>query len=86
MKQSYVTQVGWVDQALCRKFNDPEIWFPDEAGDTAAGQEAKEICMQCPVRTACLEWALANNEWGIWGGMGISQRARLKTTRRRVTA
>jgi WhiB family redox-sensing transcriptional regulator len=86
MKLSYVTQAGWVEQALCRKFNDPKIWFPDEAGDTEAAQEAKEICKQCPVIEACLEWAIDNNEQGIWGGMGISQRARLKTTRRRATA
>jgi len=82
MKQSYVGQASWVDQALCRQFNDPEVWFPNEASNTEAAQEAKDICAMCPVKEACLEWALANNEWGIWGGMGWSQRARLKRTRR----
>jgi WhiB family redox-sensing transcriptional regulator len=86
MKQRYATQAGWVEQALCRQFNDPEIWFPDEAGDSETAQDAKAICTLCPVKDACLEWALANNEQGIWGGMGSSQRARLKTTRRRATA
>ena len=86
MKQNYASQAGWIEQALCRKFNDPEIWFPNEAGKSDEGQEAKDICKQCLVIDACLEWALANNEQGIWGGMGSSQRARLKTTRRRATA
>jgi WhiB family redox-sensing transcriptional regulator len=31
--------------------------------------EAKGICLPCPVREACLGWALRNQiAFGIWGG------------------
>ena len=56
---------AWQTRAACRG-HDPAIFFPDR-GETQA--EAKRICMSCPVRVDCLEWALANHErFGIWGG------------------
>lgn len=37
-------------------------------------QAAKGVCLTCPVAQDCLEWALANNEAGIWGGTSEKQR------------
>jgi WhiB family transcriptional regulator, redox-sensing transcriptional regulator len=57
---------------------DPELWFPAN-GDRAAADRAKAICRSCPVRPACLEWALAANErTGIWGGTTPNERRALR--------
>jgi WhiB family redox-sensing transcriptional regulator len=59
---------------------DPELWFP-ASGDRAAAERAKAICRICPVRSACLEWALAANErTGIWGGTTPNERRALRRT------
>ena len=59
---------------------DPELWFPAN-GDRATAERAKAICRICPVRSACLEWALAANErTGIWGGTTPNDRRGLRRT------
>lgn len=43
-----------------------ELFFSESLDDIAA---AKALCLECPVRLACLEGALARQEpWGVWGG------------------
>lgn len=55
----------------CR-LHDPEIWFPvGEVGQGAIMQAelAKAICHGCPLKDACLDWALRTGvPYGIWGG------------------
>lgn len=42
------------------------LWFTETADAT---RRAKELCQDCPVRTACLAGALERREvWGVWGG------------------
>ncbi|MFY9916551.1 MAG: WhiB family transcriptional regulator [Nocardioidaceae bacterium] len=49
----------------CRE-NDGDLWF---AESTAAAELAKQLCLTCPVREACLAGALERSEpWGVWGG------------------
>lgn len=68
-------ELSWQDQALCAQ-TDPEAFFPEKGGST---REAKRVCESCEVRSACLEYALANDErFGIWGGMSERERRRLK--------
>jgi WhiB family redox-sensing transcriptional regulator len=63
---------------LCEQV-DPDLWYPDKGGSVTA---AKLVCQGCPVRTACLEWALAHDErFGIWGGLSEQERRRLKKAR-----
>lgn len=48
-----------------------------------AEREGKELCRRCPVRAACLVWALEAGETdGIYGGLTPDERAAL--TRRGV--
>lgn len=58
----------WRRRAACRG-EDPELFFPvGSAGPAALAQvtEAKKICNRCPVRRACLVFALATGqEFGI---------------------
>lgn len=71
---------GWI-QAKCRgqvrpdpSGGDPyDPFFMEDPDDE---QEAVDYCngtidgVQCPVRDACLSFALTNNErFGVWGGM-----------------
>lgn len=71
----------WMDEGICGQ-TDPEIFFPEKGGSTA---DAKRICMGCPVRRTCLEWALSNNErFGILGGK--SERERRKIAKEREVA
>lgn len=66
---------NWRDRALCAQ-TDPEAFFPEKGGST---REAKKMCLGCPVRSECLEYALSNDErYGIWGGLSERERRRLK--------
>jgi WhiB family transcriptional regulator, redox-sensing transcriptional regulator len=45
---------------------DPDLFFAESPTDVEA---AKAICIDCPVRLACLRTALDRHEpWGVWGG------------------
>jgi WhiB family redox-sensing transcriptional regulator len=86
-------QDAWRSRAACRTLP-PELFFPlGELEEEAVGQaeEAKAVCAECPVRTACLEFALATNQpYGIWGGANASERRsirrrRMAERRRRVS-
>lgn len=58
---------GGVDRELlpCRA-NDPELWFAESPADV---EYAKALCVDCPVRSLCLDGALERREpWGVWGG------------------
>jgi WhiB family transcriptional regulator, redox-sensing transcriptional regulator len=56
-----------VDEANlpCRRY-DPELWFAESPADV---ESAKALCIDCPVRSLCLDGALERREpWGVWGG------------------
>ena len=49
----------------CRSF-EPELFFAESPAEV---EYAKSLCLDCPVRTACLAGALERREpWGVWGG------------------
>ena len=69
-------QASWRESAACRHV-DTELFFPiGKAGAALAeGQQAKRICAGCPVRQACLTFALSTNQlYGIWGGYDEDER------------
>jgi WhiB family transcriptional regulator, redox-sensing transcriptional regulator len=60
-------EVGWQDQALCRKFP-ADDWFPARS-DSPIVAELVEVCRRCPAQRSCLAAALVvPEEHGIWGG------------------
>jgi WhiB family redox-sensing transcriptional regulator len=80
--------MNWVQQARCRD-EDPELFFPIGSTGPAAVQveAAKAVCMTCPVRLDCLEWALATaQDSGVWGGLSEEERRALRRARRREAA
>lgn len=73
----------WREYALCRG-QDPNIWYPDQT-DHQSAATAKQVCVQCPVTTSCLVWAIVHNEdRGIHGGLGEDQRRRLRRNYRQM--
>lgn len=64
----------WVARAHCIGA-DVDVFFPERGGKP---KTAKEICAACPVRAACLTYALEHNEpFGVWGGLSHPERRRL---------
>jgi WhiB family redox-sensing transcriptional regulator len=63
--------------ALCFG-EDPEIFMPEGPDHVKITRQAKSICASCPIAKTCLEYAIRNNEWGIWGGTTMKERAVLK--------
>ena len=65
-----VTYPKWMDRAAC--IGSDADFFP-EMGHTATA--ARKVCAGCPVRDACLQWALENGfEHGVFGGVGARDR------------
>lgn len=66
--------------ALCAQ-TDPDSFFPERGGSVT---EAKKVCLACPIRVQCLEWALNNGEdFGVWGGLSERERHKLRRTDKR---
>lgn len=73
--------MNWDDEASCQLI-DPDVFFPDRPSDPGAA--AKAICRGCPVRTQCLEFALAARlDHGVWGGLTETERRSLRRSRQR---
>jgi len=71
---------SWRDRAACAH-TDPDRFFP--SGNTGEAishiEAAKAVCRVCPVKEACLQFALeTNQEAGIWGGRDEVERRRLR--------
>jgi WhiB family redox-sensing transcriptional regulator len=68
---------------------EPDLFFgPDDETDaehSARVDAAREICADCPVRLACMAYALRNREeFGVWAGLDADagELAYLATTAR----
>lgn len=72
--------LAWRQRAACRGV-DPDIFYPVSDEDA---EDAKAVCSQCPVKEACLDWALTTREReGVWGGATERERRRIIRRRRR---
>jgi WhiB family redox-sensing transcriptional regulator len=68
----------WRLDAACRDL-DTAIFFPEDEGEVAV---AKAVCASCPVREACLNFALVTRQDdGVWGGLDENERRRLRRRR-----
>jgi WhiB family redox-sensing transcriptional regulator len=68
----------WRQDAACRDL-DTAVFFPDTEEEVAA---ALAVCAACPVREACLEFALVTRQDdGVWGGMTETERRRVRRRR-----
>lgn len=74
--------LAWQQRALCRGDQASSFYPPlhFERKDLRLTRErlAKSICAICPVKQACLEYALRTAEpHGIWGGLNELERREL---------
>jgi WhiB family transcriptional regulator, redox-sensing transcriptional regulator len=73
----------WRTKAACASVA-PDLFFPaGETGDALEQAEAaKAICAGCPVRSECLEFAIATRQqYGIWGGTTEVERRSIRRRR-----
>ena len=71
----------WAARAACAGHPDPGLWFA-RADDPRTGK-ALAICAACPVKAACLGYALSvPGLHGTWGGTTRTQRTRLRNQAR----
>lgn len=62
---------GDLERALPCHLADPDLFFAESPDDV---ERAKALCVDCPIRPACLAGALARREpWGVWGGELVLQ-------------
>jgi WhiB family redox-sensing transcriptional regulator len=77
--------LNWFQEAICIG-KDPELFFPIGSTGPAAiqAEKAKAVCVGCPVREECLDWALTTGQdAGVWGGLSEEERRALTRARRR---
>ena len=79
----YYDNPAWKDDAVCSS-TDPELFFPEKGGPT---RSAKRVCLSCPVKNECLEYALDHNErFGIWGAHSERERRAINKARGEAAA
>jgi WhiB family redox-sensing transcriptional regulator len=86
-----LAEPNWSD-ANCKGM-DTNMFFPEIGMGKANAlsfhlrvKEAKAICKDCPVAVNCLQFALENDEQGIWAGTDYEERRRIRSRRRGVVA
>ena len=73
-------ELEWRMLGACRGL-DASIFY---AEDDDEAEIAKQVCLECHVRDACLEFALSKREKiGVWGGATERERRRILRQRRR---
>lgn len=79
---------SWQTSAACHN-SSPEVrrlFFSENDSSRVrarlAEQEAKAICLICPVQVECLEYAFAGDMHGIWGGLTQRERNEMMKARR----
>jgi len=75
----------FIQLAKCNKEKiDTNFFFPE---DPAGTNEAIRYCQDCPVKTPCGQYAIDNNILhGVWGGLSVRTRRKMRSQLRYKTA
>lgn len=61
----------WMDDALCAQVG-TNLHFPGKGESVVPAQK---VCLECPVRTLCADYALDNRIMhGVWGALSETKR------------
>ncbi len=63
-------------EGLCAGISNPDIFFSEEVAEQ---EQAINLCAACPVLDQCLNYALRNELYGIWGGTTPAERQTLNS-------
>lgn len=78
---------GWQELAECRSEDMILFFGPDHeprAEREIRERQAKQVCMRCPVRGECLDYAVSRPEkYGLYGGLNEDERASERRRRMR---
>ena len=58
--------------------SDSELFFSENIAEI---KQAREICVSCPLRAKCLDYATFAEEYGIWGGTTAGERKVLRAVK-----
>jgi hypothetical protein len=62
---------NWQHLAICRGM-DRELFFDIYETNVNIAKNIDEACLSCPVAKICYETGVANNEYGVWGGVYLN--------------
>lgn len=71
-------RMRWQDRALCARARDLDAYFPSVKPNAELKRRCKE---DCEVTQECLEFALACDAVGIWGGTSTKERRKIAQRR-----
>lgn len=74
-----MTTPVWMIGAPCT--GNADLFF-DETSRTKV-RKARAICKSCKANARCLEYAMKNNDVGVWAGTTANQRAKMRRTMRK---
>jgi len=57
---------------------DPDTFFPEGYNSHHREKQATRFCAECPYKKECLQFALENDEWGVWGGTTRYERTQMR--------
>ena len=62
---------------------DTNMFFSEDSGGT---KHAVQFCKDCPVKVPCGQYAMDNNIfYGVWGGLSIRARLKLKREQKLIS-
>jgi WhiB family redox-sensing transcriptional regulator len=67
---------NWRDFAACK--DKPTVWWFPESKEIGDQDVAISICLRCPVKAECFDYALDHEIMGIWGGVNQTDRAKIR--------
>jgi hypothetical protein len=76
-------RVPWeFENPLCAEVG-MEIYFPDieDPSHRTHTRAAISICNKCPHIAECAEWGITQEYFGIWGGLNVDERKRIRSAR-----
>lgn len=59
---------NWYDLAVCRGM-DTNLFYDQYETDQNIAKNIDEMCLSCPVISACYKSGQEMNEYGVWGGV-----------------
>lgn len=67
--------------------NYPDLFFPTYENGSVEIAEARSMCAGCPIVAQCLEYGIKNEpDFGIWGGLTVKERDRIRAYRNKQVA